>query len=268
MAAKAKVREVCAAVAEMAPEALAEAWDNCGLLLGDPGGEVTRVVTCLDVTAEVAEAAEREGAQLVVSHHPLIFTPLRGMTEDAPGGALLARLVRRGVSVYSAHTNADKTYGGLNDLLAGIVGLEGIQPQGGPQDPPPHRFGTLPEAMAPGAFLEYLCARLKQDGLGVAPGDGRAVRKVAVMCGSFGMAPELLAAEGVDAVVTGEMKHHDALWVSASGVLAACAGHHGTERFFTRLAKKWIEERFPDLPVLCAGFDSFPLRRYNVGQGE
>jgi len=111
-----------------APRHLAEAWDNVGLLWGDPKAEVSRVMTCLTVTAETADEALAERAELIVSHHPVLFRAVQKVNTDRPEGAILLRLARAGVTVFSPHTALDNTVGGINDGLARRLDLEQVKP--------------------------------------------------------------------------------------------------------------------------------------------
>jgi len=122
------VADIVGAVDRLAPFRLAEAWDNVGLLLGDPGREVGRLLVSLDVTEAVCDEAERVGAEALLAHHPLIFTALARLTTDTPTGRLALRLAGAGRAVISAHTNLDAADGGLCDILAGMVGLGDTKP--------------------------------------------------------------------------------------------------------------------------------------------
>jgi dinuclear metal center YbgI/SA1388 family protein len=113
---------------EIAPLSLAEAWDNVGLLLGDPGSAVDRVMTCLTVTAETAREAIEGGAQLIVSHHPILFRPVQKLTTNDRSNGFLWHLARAGVAVYSPHTAFDNAEDGINALLARQLGLTNIGP--------------------------------------------------------------------------------------------------------------------------------------------
>ena len=113
---------------QWAPVALAAAWDNVGLLLGDRDAEVQRIMTCLTVTPESATEAIESGAQLIVTHHPILFRPVKRLTSTTPEGRLLLGLVRAGVAVYSAHTAFDNTRGGINEMLAGRLQLRDVTP--------------------------------------------------------------------------------------------------------------------------------------------
>ena len=111
-----------------APPALAAEWDNVGLLLGERGAAVERALTCLTVTPEVAAEAVGDRAQLLVTHHPIFFRPVKRLTADTPEGAMLLSLARAGVAVYSPHTAFDNTRGGINESLAARLGLSGVGP--------------------------------------------------------------------------------------------------------------------------------------------
>jgi dinuclear metal center YbgI/SA1388 family protein len=113
---------------QFAPTRLAADWDNVGLLLGDAGAEVRRVMTCLTVTPEVAAEAAESGAQLIVTHHPVLFRPVKRLTTATPEGRTLLALIRAGVAVYSPHTAFDNTSGGINDILARRLGLTEVRP--------------------------------------------------------------------------------------------------------------------------------------------
>lgn len=124
---KVKVKDIMAAIEEWAPRDFAEEWDNPGLQIGDPEQEVSRVVVTLDVDDRVVEAAEKRGAELIVSHHPLLYRELKNLAGVTPLNRLLLRLARAGIAVYSAHTNLDSCPGGINDELARLLGLEQVK---------------------------------------------------------------------------------------------------------------------------------------------
>jgi dinuclear metal center YbgI/SA1388 family protein len=113
---------------QFAPPTLAAEWDNVGLLLGDRSAVVQRLMTCLTVTPEIAAEAVEAGAQLIITHHPILFRPVQRLTSDNAEGRMLLSLIRAGVAVYSPHTAFDNTRGGINELLAGRLGLADVGP--------------------------------------------------------------------------------------------------------------------------------------------
>ncbi|MDA8233667.1 MAG: Nif3-like dinuclear metal center hexameric protein [Clostridia bacterium] len=122
-----KCQTIINIVEQLAPRYLAEEWDNVGLQVGNPAGEVDKVLVCLDVNQEVAREAIAVGAGLIVSHHPLIFKPLKNLRRNNPQGELLYTLIQNDISVYSAHTNLDSAAGGVNQVLAEKLGLQDIE---------------------------------------------------------------------------------------------------------------------------------------------
>lgn len=122
------VRDVCDHLKSIAPLSLAEEWDNVGLLLGDETAEITGTITCLSLTAEVAREAVERGAGLVVTHHPVMFKPLKKITVENAEGRMLLTLLRHGIAVYSPHTAWDNAAGGINQQLAEILNLREIAP--------------------------------------------------------------------------------------------------------------------------------------------
>lgn len=123
-----KTADIVGIINKIAPVALAEAWDNPGLQVGDPAARVTRVMVALDPTPDVIDSAITASCQLLVTHHPLIFKPLNSISTATPQGALIQKAIKGGLSIVSLHTNYDIAGGGLNDLLAGKLGLSSCVP--------------------------------------------------------------------------------------------------------------------------------------------
>jgi len=129
--------------------------DNSGLLVGSPSQEVTGILFALDVTQSVIDEAAALGAELIVSHHPLMFSAIRSLTDESCEGRLIRRLVRENISLISAHTNLDRAVGGINDTLAALCGLVEISGEGF------FRSGFLPAPMTARAFADLLEENLR-----------------------------------------------------------------------------------------------------------
>ncbi|MDT8909344.1 Nif3-like dinuclear metal center hexameric protein [Amycolatopsis sp. PS_44_ISF1] len=220
------------------PKHLAESWDAVGLVCGDPAEEVTRVLFCVDpVEATVAEAEER-GAQLIVAHHPLLLRGVHGVPADTAKGGLVHRLIRGGVALYCAHTNADSADPGVSDALAGAIGLTVRRPLD-PHAPGSRtglgRIGELPEPEPFDAFVRRVARALPATVPGVlGAGDpDRPVRTVAVSGGAGDSHLARAAAAGVDAYVTADLRHHPAgEHLAATGTVPALVG-------LTHWASEW-----------------------------
>ncbi len=121
-------RKIIKLLEELAPRHLAEGWDNVGYLVGNADKEVDRVLVALELTEAVLDEAIRENIDLVVVHHPLIFKPLKTVTDDTVHGRMVRKLIKHDIGLYAAHTNLDIAWGGTNDHLAGLLGLERVKP--------------------------------------------------------------------------------------------------------------------------------------------
>ena len=207
-----KLREMLERVDQLAPFDTQEAFDNCGLLLGDPEKEIETVLLALDCTQAVAEEAIRIGAGLVITHHPLMFSPVKTLREDNAEARILCTLIRAGIALIAAHTCLDKAPGGINDVLAQTMGLSQIRGEGF------LRLGDLPEAMQAGDVQKLLAEKL--DTTVRLMGDAKRMIHTVGMCSGAGSEEwEAAHASGAEAFVSGEIKHHHALAAAAEGVV-------------------------------------------------
>lgn len=126
------VEDFLAVLERLAPAALAEEWDNCGLQAGSRAADVSRVLVALDITDAVIDEALSHGCDLVLTHHPMIFRPIASVSDESGAGRLARRAVAAGINVVAAHTNLDAAPGGLGDILAGLLGLTGVEPVSAP----------------------------------------------------------------------------------------------------------------------------------------
>lgn len=235
---------------ELAPPVLAADWDQIGLQFGAADRKVRRVLLALTVTADVVEQAARMSADLIVSHHPLIFRPLTELRWDRPAGALLRALFETDVAVYAAHTNFDAAEKGTSEVLARRLALQGTRTlvperaaDGAADKAGYGRVGELPEPMTPEAFLDFVVRRLAVTHVrhnGALPAK---VERVAVMGGSGASFMAEAAREGADAYVTGDVKFHDAVDARALGLWLIDAGHFATERLLLDYWKTYLESR-------------------------
>ena len=254
---------------EIAPQSLAEEWDNVGLLVGSMGREVRRVLICLDVTPEVVEEAVEKKAELIVSHHPVIFKGIKRISEDEPRGSLMVRLLKHGICVYSAHTNLDVAQGGVNDVLAQRLGLKnlinfkdyGLPDKTGFQ----HglgKVGFLEEKLQLDDFAKKVKTALGIEYVRVVGNMAASIQKVAVFCGSFDDDLESLRRHGADVLVTGDVKYHTAVDVLQMGKFVIDAGHFNTEKVVLPALKEQLMKSFPGLEVFCSTMEKDPFSTY------
>ena len=196
--------------------------DNSGLLLGSPSQEVRNILFALDVTDPVIDEAVQTGAELIVAHHPLMFSPIRSVTDETYEGRLIRRMIRENISLIAAHTNLDCASGGTTDTLAGLCGLTEISGEGY------FRHGILPEPMSVRSYADLLEENLGTVVRVMAPED-RIIRHIGLCSGSGGDEWILASETGCDAFVSGEIKHHLALAMADAGIAAFECGHFATE---------------------------------------
>ena len=216
------VQQVYDFIHERAPFDTQLAFDNSGLLVGRPDNEVTGVHFALDVTNHVIDEAIESGANLIVTHHPMMFSPIKRLTETNHEARLLCRLIRAGISLIAAHTNLDQAPGGCNDVLAETIGLGDIQGESFV------RVGTLPAPMTAAELAAHIGEKLG-DVVRVMGAPSAVITKVGMCSGSGADEWPAAAAMGAQAFLTGEVKHHIALEASDAGVVMLEAGHHATE---------------------------------------
>ena len=235
---------------DLAPVRYQMDFDNAGFLVGDGSAAVERVLLALDITDDVIAEAAALRAQLIVSHHPLIFTPLRRATADDLTGRKLLALARNGIAAVCMHTNLDIADGGVNDALMAALGAEvtgGLEPSGTDADGGVltcGRVGRLPEPMALSDFLPYVADRLRANGLHYVDG-GRPVQKLAVCGGSGGSMLDLAAQKGCDTFVTADVKYDRFLAAKELGVNLIDADHFCTENVVIPVLQAKLQQRFP-----------------------
>ena len=232
-------------------------WDNVGLLVGDKSQKISRVFVCLDITSENVQSAVSFGADLIVSHHPLIFDPLKSVTEGTVVGSIIRELIRHNISAYCMHTNFDIADGGMNDLLAKRLGLENIRPftpeecvdeYGEPLEGI-GRVGHLNFPITLDEFIHRTVTSLGCTALKYCGDLDDSVQTVAVCSGSGGS--EMYAAyhSGADVFVTGDLKHDHGRIAKEIGLNIVDAGHFETENTICGHLLWFFETIFPELMV-------------------
>ena len=252
------VNQIYEAMQAIAPLELAEHWDNPGLLV-DCGGQMHRVLAALDITPEVVAEAAAKQCEMIVSHHPVIFDPLKKIgPQDVP-----FQLVQAGISAICMHTNLDAAEGGVNEVLAGIFGMRDWEVfadgcgRVGEVDPI-----TVPElARKAQAVLGGRCNRPRSGpAVQVKFADtGRTVKRLAVISGAGGSMFEDALAVGADCLLTGEANHHAAIDAVRLGLSLVAAGHYATEFPVCAAIADRLHAAFPELEVRVSGENRDPF---------
>ncbi len=239
------VADILELVETLAPRALKMDWDNVGLNCGSKTAPVRKILVALDPFEHVCREAADWGADLLVTHHPLIFRPIPTVTDDAAITRGLMELIRHNISHICAHTNLDCAPGGVNDVLAAALGLENVEPLGAYDGM--MRCGYVPEQSLED-FLGFVKERLHCDGLRYCDG-GKSVHKVAVGGGSCsdGLYDTILA--GCDTFVTSDVKYNGFWDAREQGVSLIDAGHFHTENPVVAVLAEKIAAAFPEIEV-------------------
>lgn len=239
---------------EIAPFSGQQSYDNSGICAGSRDMPVSRVLTALDITGAVVGEAAKKGCELVLSHHPVIFRPLRTLSPDNPA----VKLAVNCIAAICMHTSYDSAAGGMNDLLAGRLGFTVIEPLDFDEGKP---MGYVCEAAR--AFTARELAEHCKAALGC-----RAVRftncggnfsRIGVCSGSGGSCLKAAAAKGCGALITGDVKHSDFVYAADGGFCLIDAGHYYTENIFHEDIARRLTARFPGLTVTAAESFSDPV---------
>lgn len=241
------VREIERFIDSIAPRHLACSWDNCGLLLGCPDKEVRKILVALDPFEDVADEAIEVGADLLLTHHPLIFDPLKNITDETASGRTVMKLISHGISAVNAHTNLDIAPGGVNDCLAKKLGLTDVQTIG--------EEGLLRMGLTEDKNLHTLLARivntLHAPALRYA-GKNNLCRRVAVGGGACGSDWQVALAHGCDTFVTSDVKYNQFRDAYDAGLTIIDAGHFYTENPVCEYLKEKLGKAFPDITVVSS----------------
>lgn len=250
-----KCQEIIESLEQLSPPSFAESWDNVGLLAGRRDKEVKKIICALDATDEVVDEAVRCGADMLLTHHPLIFSPLKKINTDDFIGRRVVKLLQNDISYYTMHTNFDIM--GMADAAADEIGLKECQVlQTTYEDEIAKeglgRYGKLRQIMT----LEECASFVKQvfhlesvkiygepdlviECAAISPGSGKSVIASAISADA-------------EVLITGDIEHHEGLDAMAQGLAIIDAGHYGLEKIFILYMQEYIRREMPQLEVVAA----------------
>lgn len=261
-----KIKEVAETLEQFAPLPLQESYDNAGLQIGLTGCEdVSGVLLCLDVTEEVICEAQRLGCNLIISHHPLLFRPLRHITTFTQVERCVIMAIKYDIAIYSAHTNLDNAEGGVNFMMAEQLHLQNVhflEPLKG-QNGGSGIVGRLEHPMPQADFLKYVAEKFQVESLLHNKCSKKLVHTVA-MCGGAG---EFLLNKAIeeqaDAFLTGEMGYHR-YFGHEDELLIAVLGHYQSEQYTIQLLHRMLQKAFPTLHIEETTVNTNPIRYNNI----
>ena len=243
-----KIRDIVSAIEEFAPASVQEGWDNSGLIIGSPDDEARGVLVSFDCTGETVDEAVREGCNMIVTHHPLIFKGLKRMVPGDPVCDAVIKAVRAGIAVYAAHTSADKVRGGVSFAMAEKLGLKDVEVLSPDADGNGLGvIGNLPEPVAALELIDLLkkafgCSVVKASKLIDAP-----VARVALCGGSGAEFIPLAREKGAQAYVCADISYHN--FFTPEGFMVADIGHFESEVEITEILFSKLKKNFPNFAV-------------------
>ena len=252
-----KAFELIKPIEEFAPLWEQEKWDNCGFCVGDPNMEVSHALVALDCTEEVVDEAIATGADIIVTHHPLIFSGVKKISPQNWLGRVLYKAISNNIAIYAAHTNMDKAAGGVSDIMAQKLHLEECTPL------LPDSFGivgNLPQELSVEEFAQEVKRAFEVEAIRCsAPIDGK-IKRVAV-CGGSGKSfiPDAMAA-GAQAYVTGDITYHE--FYTEKGFMVMDIGHYSSEYGIVHLFKNILSKNFPTFAVSISTKNNNPIYYY------
>lgn len=256
-----KIKEVVATLERFAPLPLQESYDNAGLQVGLTEAENSGVLLCLDITEDVIEEAISLGCNMIVSHHPLLFRPLKRLTDETQVERCVRAAVLNDITLYSAHTNLDNARGGVNFRMADLLGLEDVdflRPMEG-IDGGSGIVGRLSTPMTAEEFLHEVRDTFGVDCLFYNNSRKGLIASVAFCGGAGSFLLKDALAMGVDAFLTGEMGYHDYFGVE-DDILIGVIGHYQSERYTIGLLHRLLADAHPDMPIYDTTVNTNPIK--------
>jgi dinuclear metal center YbgI/SA1388 family protein len=243
-----KVKDVMAVIEEFAPLALQEKWDNSGLCIGSPEDKVSSVLLGLDCTPELVDEAIACGADMIVTHHPLIFSGLKKISAEDLVGEAVVKAIRAGISVYAAHTSADKVIAGVSGAMAARLGLKDVRilDEDG-EGTGLGVVGNLPEPMTAQDALELVKERFALKVVKSSKPVGCKIERVAMCGGSGGSLIGAARAAGAQLYISGDISYHN--FFTPEGFMIMDIGHYESEIEIVDILFSLIKKNFPTFAV-------------------
>jgi len=268
------VGDVADVIESIAPVQLQEPWDNSGIMIGFRDEPVKKILTCLEINEEIVKEAEECGADMIVTHHPLIFSSIKSLCTCNYKDRLIIRMIRNGISVYSCHTPFDKVKGGNNDIIAEKLGLTAVKNLNGEEvetaakmadkkdEADIGRIGQFGSAIKLKDVISLITSNLNMSirQLRVTGDLNTEITKIGICTGAGSDLMGMAANQGCQLFVTGDVKYHEAQTAIEEGICLIDAGHYGTEKFFGENMKDKLQKKLgSSVEVIASGIDLDPF---------
>ncbi len=245
-----KLKDFIGIMNGLAPVQFSEGWDNPGLLAGDSAMEISKVYVALDATSDVIEAAHEAGAELILTHHPLIFKPVRHVSSDDHVGRRVMKILSYGMALFAMHTDFDVTcMGNEAATRLGLIEAKVLEPTIG-EEYGMGAFGYLKEDLKLKELADKVKADFDLDHVTVYGDPEETMVKVAVMPGSGSSVIDVACIEGCDVLITGDISHHDGIDALEKGISIIDAGHYGIEKLFTGFMCRFIGDKIKEVEAV------------------
>ena len=243
-----KARDIINVIEEFAPLSIQEKWDNSGLCIGSPDADVTSVLIGLDCTPELVDEAVECGADMIVTHHPLIFSGLKKISPEDQVGAAVIKAISNGISIYAAHTSADKVIAGVSGAMAAKLGLENVRilDEDG-EGTGLGVVGDLPEPLTAAEAVSLVKDRFALKAMRTSrPVEGR-ISRVAMCGGSGGSLIGAAMASGAQLYISGDISYHN--FFTKDGFMIMDIGHYESEIEIVDILFSLLRKNFPTFAV-------------------
>ena len=243
-----KVKDIISVIEEFAPLSLQESWDNSGLCIGSPEDSVSSVLLGLDCTPELVDEAISCGADMIVTHHPLIFSGLKKISPEDKVGEAVIKAIKAGISIYAAHTSADKVIAGVSGAMAARLGLKDVAILDEDGDGTGLGVvGNLPEAMAAEDVIKLVKDRFGLKAMRASrPVDGM-IERIALCGGSGGSLIKAARRSGAQLYISGDISYHN--FFTEDGFMIMDIGHYESEIEIVDILFSLIKKNFPTFAV-------------------
>ena len=243
-------RDIMKVIEATYPKHAALEWDNVGLLVGRTEKEVKKIYVALDATDEVIEQAVAANADMLITHHPLLFSPLKKITDEHFIGNRVVKLLQHDISYYAMHTNYDVC--GMADISAAILGLDGAETLEVTDKESMEGIGKVGDFSGPMSLQscgEFIKEKFQLDSVKVFGDLSSTVQRVAICPGSGKGMTELALEKNADVLVTGDIGHHEGIDAVAQGLAIIDAGHYGLEHIFIEDMANYLRKNIEGIVV-------------------
>lgn len=260
-----KIKDIIDIIESAAPLSFQEEWDNSGLQVcpfeDGVDHDLTKVLVSLDITEEVIDEAARKGCNLVLSHHPLIFRPLKSVSNSTMVQRCVIKAVQKGVAVYSAHTSLDNAHGGVNFKIASMLGLRNLRFLEASQEnmtAGSGLYGTFKEHVPVREFLEKVKTVFGVDAVSWTGPEDKTIYSVVLCGGAGGFLLQKARKARVDCFLSGEISYHD--FFDTGDMVVASIGHYQSEQFTAELIIDIVKAVAKDVVISKAESMSNPVK--------